>query len=141
MFVSSALYSLDKNDTDDSILFCSSDADLSELMARSGQLDMEKKHEQSLELQNNLLAIRPNCYDVHLSISMTYAILGRNEEYMRHYQRFEELKRQYQASRPTPKQQQATAKQPVMVIKSAPPRKDKINYWKWLYIYSALRKK
>lgn len=141
ILLSSAVYGLDKNDSDESMLFCSADADLSELLARSGQLDMEKKYEQSLKLQNNLLTIRPNCYDVHLSIAMTYAILGRNEEYSRHYRRFEVLKRQYQALRSLPSPKSEPPRSTSVVMKTAPPKKDKINYWKWLYIYSALHKK
>lgn len=135
------IHAADKNDRDESIFFCSADPDLYDLLARAGQLDLEKQHDKSLELQANLLEIRPNCYDLHLSIGMTYAVTGNDEKSRYHYRRFEELKRQYQNSKPL--QPAITQAMPAAtkVITVAPPKKEKINYWKWLYIYSVLKKK
>jgi hypothetical protein len=131
----------DRNERDEAMLFCSADPDLYDLLAHAGQLDLDKQSDKSIELQRNLLEIRPNCYDVHLSIGMTYAVTGDEKRSRYHYRRFEELTRRYQDTRPLPAVIDQPVKQPEKPTRVAPAKKDKINYWKWLYIYSVLKKR
>lgn len=131
----------DPNALSENTLFCSADSDLSELLTQAGKLDLENKHRDSVELQQNLLSIRPNCYDVHLSIAITYAALNNVDKYTYHYHRYAQLKRQYDNSRPASARPLSPPQKTGPVIMTAPPKKDKISYWKWLYIYSVLKRK
>jgi len=121
------------------VYVCSFNPDLEQLIQYAIKLDNQSNHKKSIEVFNKILSIRPNCFDVHTHIAMPYGIIGQTEKLNFHLREAERLKQEYQKYKPKKFVIDKHRKKPNKLTKK-PPKKDKINYWKWLYIYSKLRK-
>ncbi len=138
--VEQAVVSNDRNEVDPGVLLCGMEPDISELMAEAGRRGLRSDNSGALEIYKNVLSIRPNCYDAHFSIAFTYAILKEDRLYRQHYQRGQELQAQWRILNPSNAPPPTVVVQPNPVTREPPPR-ERINYWKWLFIYSMLRRR
>ena len=128
------------NDVDKSIYLCGTDYHLSELLAHAGKMGLNGEHQKSIDIYTKILTIRPNCHDVYLQLALSYAIINDEKNYKENYKIYEKLKIEYQKQKPQQKKSQIIKIVEKKIIIKKPAKKDKINYWKWLFIYSILKK-
>lgn len=129
------------DDLDESVLLCGIDSDLSELLAEAGRRSLAKNEPAAIRIYRNVLSIRPNCWDVHTGIAFSYAIVGEEKLFDEHLKRGEILKQKWEAANPGRRKPPELPKVERKPITSEPPKKEKINYWKWLFIYSLMKRR
>ena len=128
------------NDVDDTVLLCGIDPDLSELLAEAGRRSLAHEEATAIKIYLNVLSIRPNCWDVHTGLALSYAVIGENSSSDEHLKKAESLKEKWEAANPAPRkplQRPVTESRPV---RSEPPKTERINYWKWLFISSVIKR-
>jgi hypothetical protein len=128
--------SLDPNEINEKIFNCAMEPNMSELVFHANQI---KDPNLALEVLEKIESIRPNCIDIQISKMLQYGLLGENQKFHLTDLKIKELRQKekvlYGTSPPIPSQ---TKPSPTKISegKEPPLKKDKINYWKWLYIYS-----
>lgn len=128
------------NYTNQSMWLCGIDSGLSELLAEAGNRSFAKDERTAIQIYRNVLSIRPSCWDVHTTLALSYSVIGEKRLSAEHLKRGEALKAQWESQNPGPRKPAVlpTAEKKAKTLE--PSRTDKINYWKWLFIYSALRR-
>lgn len=128
---------INPNDINEKIFSCALDPDVTELYFYSNQQEPTV----GLEILENIESIRPNCIDIQQSKLLFYEMNNNMRKFRYTELKIKELKmlkqRIYGFEEPYSYSMPISKKE---IIKQEPPKKDKINYWKWLFIYSILRK-
>lgn len=130
----------DPNTKNEKIFHCGVEPNLSELYFHANQI---KDPKLALDILEKIESIRPNCIDVQISKMIQYATLNDMNSFHKTELRVKELKQKEKILYGSQTNASPVAPSPISPqkeVKGLPPKKDKINYWKWLYIYSQLRK-
>jgi hypothetical protein len=131
------------NNIDKDIYYCYLDPRVDELFIFAVQ---EKDLKISREILENLLEIRPNCIDVYKSLLFIAAIENKQLEFQKLDFRIRTMETEYKliTGKTIPeieKKDKPLSQSSKSIYINPPPKKDKINYWKWLYIYERIRNK
>jgi hypothetical protein len=135
----SKILGVSPNEKNESIFHCAMEPNLSELYFHANQV---KDSNLALEIFNEIESIRPNCIDVQISKMLHYGLLEDNQNFYLTDLKVKELKQREKliyGGKPSNSQFFPLQKSSE-IPKGHPPKKDKINYWKWLYIYSQLNR-
>ncbi len=137
--LATGLQARNPNSVQRNVYVCGMDRDIEELLMHAIQIQQNGDHATALDIYKKILSIRPNCHDVYRHMALSHGILGKDREFNACMRKADELQREYE--RYAPRKEEAYKKEPVIsIIVKEPPRKEKINYWKWLFIYSLIRK-
>lgn len=126
-------------DVETDIYSCFMDPEVNELLQHAVQ---NKNYIEANEILLNILTIRPNCFDVHQALAGNYALLNDMTKFQKHNNRAKFLMTEYDMksgkfnSRLEKKLSEANKPK---VIYREPPRYNRLDYWRWKYIYSNRR--
>jgi hypothetical protein len=130
---------LDPNDIDSEVYYCYYEPDLDELLVRANTISDPVLSNQILM---NILSIRPNCIDVHQSISLNFAKMNDMKNYRKAELRFRKLQTEYNMmignfpKTPNYRMSEPNNSSRKQVLTQKPSPENKIQYWRWIYIYS-----
>ena len=129
----------DKSEVETDIYSCFMDPEVNELMQHAIQL---KNYKEANEIFLNLLSIRPNCIDLHHALAGNYAFLNDMTNFQKYNNKARFLQTEYDLksgkyyNRIEKKISDASKPK---IIYTEPPRYNRLDYWRWKYIYNQRR--
>jgi hypothetical protein len=129
----------ERSEVEPEIYSCFMDPEVNELMQHAVQL---KNYSEANEILLNLLSIRPNCIDLHQALAMNYALLNDMKNFQKYNNKVKFLQTEYDLksgkyyNRIEKKISDASKPK---IIYSEPPRYNRLDYWRWKYIYNQRR--
>jgi len=126
----------DKTEVETEIYSCFLDPEVNELMQYAIQL---KDYKEANEIFLNLLSIRPNCIDLHQALAGNYAFLNDMKNFQKYNNKARFLQTEYDLKSGkyyNRIEKKITEASKPKIIYKEPPQYNRLDYWRWKYIYN-----